>query len=382
MMTTPLILDSLEIKQFRTFRHLRIERLGRVNLIVGKNNVGKSCLLEALWLYARRGSPALIIELLEARDEYSRPPLSAKREIVREIENQLFLAIKHLFHGRSDLGEQSKSIQPIQIGPINSQDDTFSIAVIGYKELIDEDKSRLWQELQLEEYSLANKVMPFLSIQVGIRRVGLYSFERDIRQIWSSPELKGFHCISIPANGLETGQIGQLWDSIALTDLEEEVLVSLRIIAPEVERVNLVSSQQISGERIPVVKTTRLDKPIPLRSLGEGMNRIFGIALALVNAQGGLLLIDEVESGLHYSVQPDLWRLIFEMAHRLNVQVFATSHSWDCIKAFQKATQEDRQEQGMLISLRRKKDKEDEIVAVLFDEQELATITHEQIEVR
>ena len=55
-MTSPIILDSLEINNFRAFRHLLIERLGRVNLIVGKNNIGKSCLLEALRLYASCGS--------------------------------------------------------------------------------------------------------------------------------------------------------------------------------------------------------------------------------------------------------------------------------------------------------------------------------------
>lgn len=61
-----LILNSLEIRNFRGFRHLQIERLGRVNLIVGKNNVGKSNLLEALQMYARRAStPTIISEIME-----------------------------------------------------------------------------------------------------------------------------------------------------------------------------------------------------------------------------------------------------------------------------------------------------------------------------
>ena len=50
-----LILDTLGIDNFRLFQHLRIPQLSRFNLIVGKNNVGKTTLLEALWLYARRG---------------------------------------------------------------------------------------------------------------------------------------------------------------------------------------------------------------------------------------------------------------------------------------------------------------------------------------
>ncbi len=64
-----LILNSLEIQDFRAFEHLKIEQLARVNLIVGKNNIGKSCLLEAIRLYAQRGSPEVMREILMARDE-------------------------------------------------------------------------------------------------------------------------------------------------------------------------------------------------------------------------------------------------------------------------------------------------------------------------
>ena len=113
--------------------------------------------------------------------------------------------------------------------------------------------------------------------------------------------------------------------------------------------------------------------------MGEGMNRMFGIALALVNAKDGMLLIDEVDTGLHYSVLPDLWKLIFEVAHRLNVQVFATSHSWDCIQAFQQAAEANKDEEGVLVRLENRKEG---VGAVTFDESELAIVTREQIEVR
>jgi energy-coupling factor transporter ATP-binding protein EcfA2 len=375
MMTTPLVLDSLEIKQFRSFRHLQIERLGRVNLIVGKNNVGKSCLLEAFRLYARRGSPLLIWELLTARDESSRPTFIRD---ATEAQDQL-LAIKYLFYGREDV---RKNLKTIHIGPINSPANTLSIVAGWYTEIEEENRLRLQPLLPSAKYNTVDNPILGLAIQIGRQTEKIYRLDRYISRTQRLLEQAGLLCVFTSANGLDTKQIGELWDSVALTNLEEDVLASLRLIESEVERINLVSNPERSRERIPIVKIAGLDDPIPLRSLGEGMNRLFGIALALANAQGGLLLIDEVESGLHYSVQPDLWRLIFEMAHRLNVQVFATSHSWDCIEAFQEAAQEDEQEQGMLISLRRKQGKEDEIVAVLFDEQELATITREQIEVR
>jgi AAA15 family ATPase/GTPase len=132
-------------------------------------------------------------------------------------------------------------------------------------------------------------------------------------------------------------------------------------------------------DRIPIVRIAGMNEPIPLRSLGDGMQRMLGIALALVNAKDGVLLVDEVENGLHYTILPQLWRLIFETARRLNVQVFATSHSWECIQAFQQAAEEDTESEGLLIRLQLKGE---EIVAVVVDEEHLGIATSERIEVR
>ena len=117
---------------------------------------------------------------------------------------------------------------------------------------------------------------------------------------------------------------------------------------------------------------------MPLRSFGDGVNRLFGIALSLVNAKDGWLLIDEVENGMHYSVQLNVWRTIFRLSRELGIQVFATTHSWDCIEAFQGAASEDPAE-GVLIRLSRKGE---DIIPTVFREDELAVATRERIEVR
>lgn len=108
------------------------------------------------------------------------------------------------------------------------------------------------------------------------------------------------------------------------------------------------------------------------------MNRLFGIALSLVNAKDGLLLIDEFENGMHYSVQLDTWRMIFKLAAALDVQVFATSHSWDAIEAFQQAAAE-TSEEGVLVRLAHI---EGEIVPTVFRKDELRIATRNHIEVR
>jgi predicted ATP-dependent endonuclease of OLD family len=108
-----LILNSLEIRNFRGFQHLQIERLGRVNLIVGKNNIGKTSLLEALQLYARRGNPLLILAQLRQRDE-SRATSAPYGE-----SEELLTSLKYLFYGRSDTISDT-----IAIGPADSVEQT------------------------------------------------------------------------------------------------------------------------------------------------------------------------------------------------------------------------------------------------------------------
>ncbi len=370
-----LILNSLEIRGFRGFRHLQIERLGRVNLIVGKNNVGKSSLLEALELYALRGYPSVIWEHLRSRDEsrYSPTGRSVDRSI--EAEDQL-LALKYLFYGRKDV---KPHLESIEIGPISSPNVKLSIAVGWYisEEDTEQQGSLKRRLLQPEEYNIADNPVPRFTIQIGRQKKVDYPLNPSPSSRLIRSELKAINCSLRSANGPTREEVGNLWDSISLTPLESDVLASLRIIAPGVEGLSIVGDR--ASWRIPIIKIAGIDEPLPLRNLGDGMQRILGIALALVNAKDGILLIDEFENGLHYSVLLELWQLIFQVAYRLNVQVFATTHSWDCIEGFQKAAQEDKQNEGLLIRLESKKD---DINVTLFDERRLAIATREQIEVR
>jgi hypothetical protein len=189
-------------------------------------------------------------------------------------------------------------------------------------------------------------------------------------------------------------QMGGLWDSVAAADLQEDVMEALRIIVPDIEQLTIPGDFEHrirpGGrplERIPCTKMTGNDITIPTCSLGEGLNRVLGIAISLVNAKDGFLLVDEIGSNLHYSTQVDLWRWVFRMARRLNVQVFATSHSCDCIEAFQNVASEntaddDQAGEGVLVRLERQPEQPQQITATLFAGEELTTATREQVEVR
>ena len=361
-----LILNSLEVRNFRAFRDLKIERLGRVNLLVGKNNVGKTCLLEAIHLYASRAStPTFIWEIMRTRREVKQPFVNVR---------DMLAVLKYLFYGRNDI---KPGLQPIQIGPINSPHEMLSIAVDWSVTEI-RDGTLHTRPLEPGEDYTADNLVPRFTIQTAGTTLS-YPIDPSLPQGILRLNSNEIPCILIPAHGLNGQRLTELWDGIALTKLQADVLAALRLIAPGLVDLNFVSTPLSGGERIPVVKITDIDERLPLYSLGDGMLRALGISLALVNAKDGILLIDEFENGIYYSVQPDLWRLIFQVARRLNVQVFATTHSWDCIEGFQKAANADKQTEGLLIRLESIKG---DIVSTLFDERQQGIATREQIEVR
>ena len=370
-------IESLTIKQFRALRQLSIDSLGRVNLITGRNNTGKSSVLEALRLLASSGSPSLIYDILRSREEN----VTETGELARPAEGLSLLALASLFHGFPPFSLQLEplvieatggqrrmalSVEPGMVSPQEGPDGTTRFVL---------RQPGLFAEAD---------ALPALVIKAdGTQRVmRLSSLTRSYRSLVPSYLPEGdarLPCVFVsPYGGERTATLGRLWDNIALSDREQDVVEALRIIDPDISAVSMIGGEETRQPRTAIVRASGIPRPMPLRSLGDGVNRLFGIVLSLVNAKDGLLLIDEFENGMHYSVQPDAWRVIFDLARRLDVQVFATSHSWDAVEAFQKVASQDP-EKGVLIRLTRRGNN---IVPTLFSEDELAVATRDRIEVR
>jgi ABC-type uncharacterized transport system ATPase subunit len=189
-----------------------------------------------------------------------------------------------------------------------------------------------------------------------------------------------FPAFVVPGSGFSTEDVGLMWDRISLTDEEALVTDALRIIAPGVERISVIGDSDGPRERRVLVRMRGESSPVPLRTMGDGMNRLLGIGLALALASNGVLLVDEIENGIHYSVQADVWRMILRAANSLNVQVFATTHSWDCIRAFAAATSVQDASDAMLYRLDLRV--EGEVRAVRYTAEEIAIAAEQAIEVR
>jgi hypothetical protein len=352
-----LFLPNLRVEGVRAIRSLEIESLGRVNLFVGANNAGKTSLLEALRLYAARGIPQAFRDILQVRgNELSPTPGASLDEWGLLVE-----AVQSLFYG----GWSRTDDLALHVGPASDEGPTLSVQLKSRGIGDQEDFSRR-----------VSAGFPALAIRYGDERT---EFVIDTLALQPRPyiEYQVPFAVFVPPSGLGEGLLGALWDRITLTEWEPVVLEALKIIVPGLRGLSFV----IEGgrRRVPVAKLDDSPRPVPLRNMGDGLNRLLSISLAMVSAREGFLLVDEFENGLYYGVQDEVWDVVFALAERLRVQVFATTHSWDCIVGFQSAASRSPAV-GMLYRLERGED--GSVYTETYTKEEVAIAAAQQVEVR
>ena len=186
----------------------------------------------------------------------------------------------------------------------------------------------------------------------------------------------------VPTEFIPLDDLAKKWDSIIFTEHEEIVKEAMQIITTDFENIAFIINDNY--QRIAIVKMKNLPRPVPIKYLGDGMLRIFQIAIQLISAQKGFLLIDEFENGLHYSVQEKIWTLLFEMAEKLDIQVFATTHSWDCIESFTKVALAHKETEAVLFHMGRSIRTSDKgrVIATVYDKDALAMVTQSDLDIR
>lgn len=348
------MLPDFRIQNFRCFRDLHLKGLGRVNLLVGKNNTGKSTVLEALSLWARAGAPDELMRILNAR------------EPVEDQRRGWYTRIEATFH---QSGQPSAPVVPSgQLGPAAGDERvTFYIPAIG------EFGSPSVPGL-LEAVTKLSEPPKYKAALAGKKFQRPLTPEEMVR--WDPTWPAICECTHIPAAGIGDDRAEQLWTTIAGFPEEEQLVAALRVVEPSVERVYRVRAG--SGQGTFRLRRTGRAVPEAIQRFGDGMRRVLGFALTALTARGGLLLIDEFENGVHYEVQEPLWRWLIEVATRLDVQVFATTHSLDCVRGFTAAVV-DHPEAGALYRLDRRGDR---ILAFTLDEADLSTSMDHQMDVR
>ena len=314
------MIRQLVIRNFRGFKEFHLGELRRVNLFVGRNNCGKTTLLEAGQLVASNGNPNAVLEVLSRRSEWLINSGSARRGPGEHFD------VKHLFFGHELVLDQEFSIRSE-----NNRSASFTCRIIELDR--DQPQPGLFEEDQLTTVGLEitgseeNRAVLPLTDEGGLK------WARQRFPTRSDGIEPRFPSNSVPTAGLTTVEMQELWNRIALTDEEVQVIDALRIIDPTIERLAFLGPSNRFEPGI-FLKIKDSDDRIPIGSLGDGIKRLLALILAITESPNGLVTIDEIDTGLHHTVLDEMWKLVIRTAMRLNVQVFATTHSHDCVRCF------------------------------------------------
>lgn len=336
------MLDSIEFENFKGIRHLQIAGLRQVNVIVGGNNVGKTSVLEGLYLVASPPQPPTAVSSLryvaeEGFDEW----------IGWASNLEAGVAGFSITCRDGDAGRMVSAHRGEEIRYTESQQRMLGRLIPPNTYGSRQEKN--WFKLR-DGWFLA------------------LSYLVDVEQL--RPRI-------VPSSVSSRMEVLQDYESaIVFSQFESDIEGVLRKLDPRIRTLRVAKPQ---GRNRGIYVDCGGEIRLPLEHFGAGASRLLSIVTQAYMAGGGVLLIDEIESGIHHQFMASFWSVLLELAERTGIQIFATTHSYECLKAAAEAA---AKIPGDQLALHRLYRKNGEIACITGDEQRLLDAIDSGFEVR
>ncbi|MCF8374004.1 MAG: AAA family ATPase [Bacteroidales bacterium] len=305
-------LHSINIEGFRGFSKIQIDGFSDLNLIVGKNNSGKTSVLEAIFLAIGISNPHLTLTIDTIRGLY--------HDDVKD-----FQFIFHNFDVNTEIQIDSEfksltQFRKLRIHPVFLSANNMDSKAIGVSSNTRELEKKLnGVEFRFSVKSLKQSKDKFHKAILEYNSKGIKSTQPETYK----ETLFGTFLRSTTS----LNDIYEKLDNILVKKNEERLIHSLNHIDKRISGISLGAKNMIYFD-------IGINQLVPVQIMGDGIVRLLSYMVNIANSENGVLLIDEIENGFHYSVLPNLWQSIYESAKLYNVQLFATTHSYECAKAF------------------------------------------------
>ncbi|MFW9875047.1 MAG: ATP/GTP-binding protein, partial [Candidatus Thorarchaeota archaeon] len=361
----------IEIQNFRSLKQLKIEDLKQFNLIIGDTNVGKTTILESFFIATSPGNLGLLFSMNDVRgidfyDDYfksffhfnnTNENIRIRAIVKSKEERERELNIRPLFRDvfkvkDSDLNDGISALSSLE--KIDGLRDVFKVL----------DKSN---NIETYDYLFKMEDPKPMGESGKLFREIKRTIEGDKKYILA------FNSRYEHTKAL-VGSLKGKYDLIVQNLKKKDFVEIISRLDP-----NIIDVDQTQSGITVEYKGFRFSNPIGI--LGNGIIKIICVIAAILATRGGVILIDEIENGIHYSLLESFWESILETANRESVQIIATTHSYDCIRAFYKSFS-NKAEQEQLRVFRIEKTEENECEAIKYNAKNLKVALEENWEVR
>jgi predicted ATPase len=355
------------IERFRGLQDVSLSDLSRINVLTGVNNTGKTAVLEAVFVHSGAYNPELA-SVINANRGITQASVDVEREQDSPWDSVFFnyLSGKPLvLTGRTDAGDWDIHLSHV----------TNPAEIAGLKFAV---------RVTYEKAEIASTKIPAKILKLEYRRPKLQTrryflvVDKDGKRIEPPPPAPPFpsriYISTLRVNPLEESA---RFARVQLEGTEAAVLTALQIVEPRLKGLNVIvdAGQALIHGDIGIERR----RYIPLAMMGDGVNRLCSVLLLIASAPHGVVLIDEIDIGWHYSILGKVWRAISLMLDVYDTQLFCTTHSRECIGA---ADQAFKNSKPYPMSLYRLDRSEGDVKAVRLDQEAIEVALKQNLEFR
>ena len=355
------MLSNLHIGNFRAFKPLKIDKLGKINIVSGESNSGKTSLLEAIFLLSGAANPSL---LLNANVIRGVTVISGLKQVVQSA------LWKPIFHDL-DMSEAIEvtghhfSCGEVAVRLTLERPNLFELPLDNGKVTVGDKPQN--KEAFILSYLLNGQLKANFNVTLTGNAMQVQADQTDVQ-------------IPFPATILSSRNGNSEEDAQRLGHLRQQekgdlIIEALRVIEPRLQSLEVntaTGNPMICGD-------VGLSELVPLPVIGDGMTQLARIVLAISSAPDGIVLIDEIENGLHHSVLSKVWQVIEKAGNQFNTQIIATTHSYECIAAAEQVFKSSNEDFFLLHRIERLKTG---VRCVTYDKETMGAAMQHNMEVR
>ncbi|MBK8443709.1 MAG: AAA family ATPase [Sphingobacteriales bacterium] len=295
--------SNITINNFRGIAYLEVNDLKRINLFGGANNSGKTTVLESVFVLSGPSNPFLAIRTNSLRELLQKPTEEHLIILFHQLNIQKNIHLEAI--------EQEGHKRNLIITPI------YKNELIKQVDFEEENKNINGLKHQLSGSFVTNST-------ITMNEDGWLVEE----QVKSEERID---CIFLNSYSLMK-TIDERINKIIINRNKNRLIEVLQQLDNRI--IDVHTSNDV------VYLDIGLDRFVPINVMGDGMKRLLAIVSAIYNFKDGIVLIDEIDNGLYRTTQKMLWKAVILAAQTFNVQIYATTHSWECLEALNVAAKE------------------------------------------